>query len=84
MTHSLDSVINGHNHTYGRPDPIKGGAATTRAPIGSAPPFTRPSTAPPTSQPAAPDPKPYELSASDSYEGSVDDESTVKPGCTVS
>jgi hypothetical protein len=31
----VDLVINGHNHIYERTDPLRGGASTTTAPIGS-------------------------------------------------
>jgi hypothetical protein len=33
--YQVDLVINGHNHIYERTDPIRGGNATTTAPIGS-------------------------------------------------
>ena len=79
--YSVDLVINGHNHIYERTDPIKGGAATTRAPIGSTVHPAKHGTTYVTAGGAGSGL--YEFSAPDSYEGSVDDDSTVKSYVTL-
>jgi Calcineurin-like phosphoesterase/Purple acid Phosphatase, N-terminal domain len=71
----VDLVINGHNHIYERTDPIKAGAPTTTAPIGST---ITPATQGTTYVAAGGAGKSlYAFSAPDSYEGAVDNVATV-------
>jgi Calcineurin-like phosphoesterase/Purple acid Phosphatase, N-terminal domain len=85
-TFAVDLVINGHNHIYERTDPIKGGSATTSAPIGST---ITPATQGTTYVTAgAGGESLYNFSAPDSYEGFIDDDSAVsafinEPGGTT-
>jgi 3',5'-cyclic AMP phosphodiesterase CpdA len=84
--YSVDLVINGHNHIYERTDPIKAGAGTTIAPIGST---IHPATEGTTYVTAGGAGKSlYNFSAPDSYEGAVDNDSAVasfinEPGGTT-
>jgi Calcineurin-like phosphoesterase/Purple acid Phosphatase, N-terminal domain len=84
--YSVDLVINGHNHIYERTDPIKAGAATTSAPIGST---ITPATQGTTYVTAgAGGESLYFFNAPDSYEGAIDDDSSVpsfinEPGGTT-
>jgi hypothetical protein len=67
--HSVDLVINGHNHIYERTDPLKGGIVTTAAPIGST---VTPATQGTTYITAGGGGESlYKFSATDSYEGKV-------------
>ena len=73
--YAVDLVINGHNHIYERTDPIKAGAATTTAPIGST---ITPATQGTTYVAAGGAGKSlYAFSAPDSYEGAVDNVASV-------
>jgi 3',5'-cyclic AMP phosphodiesterase CpdA len=73
--YQVDLVVNGHNHIYERTDPIKGGSPTTNAPIGA--------TITPASQgttyvtAGAAGKSLYAFSATDSYEGDVNNLSHV-------
>jgi hypothetical protein len=84
--YAVDLVINGHNHIYERTDPIKGGSATTSAPIGST---ITPATQGTTYVTAgAGGESLYNFSAPDSYEGTIDNDSAVsafinEPGGTT-
>jgi hypothetical protein len=84
--YQVDLVINGHNHIYERTDPIRAGAATTQAPIGST---ITPATAGTTYIAAGGAGKSlYSFSAADSYEGNVDNISSIasyvnEPGGTT-
>ena len=67
--YQVDLVINGHNHLYERTDPIKAGAATGAAPIGS---VVTPATQGTTYITCGGAGKSlYAFSAADSYEGDV-------------
>jgi hypothetical protein len=71
----VDLVINGHNHIYERTDPIKAGAPTTSAPIGST---ISPATQGTTYVACGGAGKSlYAFSAPDSYEGNVDNVASV-------
>jgi hypothetical protein len=73
--YSVDLVINGHNHIYERTDPIKAGAPTTTAPIGST---VTPATAGTTYVAAGGAGKSlYAFTAADSYEGAVNNVASV-------
>jgi hypothetical protein len=73
--HSVDLVINGHNHIYERTDPLKGGSVTAAAPIGST---ITPATHGTTYVTAgAGGESLYKFSATDTYEGHVDTLATV-------
>jgi purple acid phosphatase-like protein/calcineurin-like phosphoesterase family protein len=84
--YSVDLVINGHNHIYERTDPIKGGSATTAAPIGST---IKPATQGTTYITAGGGGQSlYTFSAPDSYEGNINNDSAVpsyvnEPGGTT-
>ncbi len=84
--YGVDLVINGHNHIYERTDPIKAGSATTVAPIGS---VVTPATQGTTYVTAGGAGKSlYSFSAADSYEGDIDNISSVntyvnEPGGTA-
>jgi hypothetical protein len=84
--YQVDLVINGHNHIYERTDPIRAGAATGAAPIGS---VIHPATAGTTYVAAGGAGKSlYSFSAADSYEGKVDNVTSVasyvnEPGGTT-
>jgi hypothetical protein len=73
--YQVDLVINGHNHVYERTDPIRGGSATGSAPIGA--------TIHPASQgttyvcAGGAGKSLYAFSAPDSYEGNVNNVSSV-------
>jgi purple acid phosphatase-like protein/calcineurin-like phosphoesterase family protein len=84
--YSVDLVINGHNHIYERTDPIKAGAGTTIAPIGSTVWPAKEGTTYVTAGGAGK--SLYDFSAPDSYEGAVDNDSAVvsfinEPGGTT-
>ena len=73
--YQVDLVINGHNHIFERTDPIKAGAAATAAPIGST---VTPATAGTTYVTCGGAGKSlYSFSAPDSYEGNLDNVSSV-------
>lgn len=73
--YSVDLVVNGHNHIYERTDPIKDGSVTTAAPIGATiTPATEGSTY--VVAGGAGDSL-YSFSASDSYEGDVNNVSSI-------
>jgi len=69
--YGVDLVINGHNHIYERTDPIRGGSATSAAPIGSTvDPATQGTTYVVVGGAGE---SLHKFSVADSYEGSVDD-----------
>jgi Purple acid Phosphatase, N-terminal domain/Calcineurin-like phosphoesterase len=73
--YSVDLVINGHNHLYERTDPLKGGVATTTAPIGTT---VTPATQGTTYITAGGGGESlYKFTAADSYEGAVDNVASV-------
>jgi 3',5'-cyclic AMP phosphodiesterase CpdA len=73
--YSVDLVINGHNHVYERTDPLKAGAVTTAAPIGatvySASQGTTYAVA------GAAGNSLYAFTAADSYQGDVDNDTSI-------
>jgi hypothetical protein len=72
---NVDLVINGHNHIYERTDPIQNGSPTTAAPIGST---VEPATQGTTYICCGGAGKSlYAFSAADSYEGNVDNITSV-------
>lgn len=73
--YSVDLVINGHNHIYERTDPIKGGIATGRAPIGATVHPAEQGTTYITAGGGGA--SLYEFTASDSYAGHVKDDDAV-------
>ena len=73
--YSVDLVINGHNHVYERTDPLKAGAVTTSAPIGSTVYSATQGTTYVVAGGAGN--SLYSFTAADSYEGAVDDDSSV-------
>ena len=69
--YGVDLVINGHNHIYERTDPIRGGAATGAAPVGSTVyPATQGTTYVVVGGAGE---SLHKFTVADSYEGSVDD-----------
>jgi hypothetical protein len=84
--YDVDLVINGHNHIYERTDPIKAGASTVAAPIGST---INPATDGTTYVCAgAAGESLYSFSAPDSYEGDINNVTSVsgfvnEPGSTT-
>ncbi len=84
--YQVDLVINGHNHIYERTDPLRGGTVTNPAPIGAT---VHPATDGTTYITAGGAGKSlYAFSAADSYEGNVDNISSVstyinEPGGTT-
>ena len=73
--YSVDLVINGHNHVYERTDPLKAGAVTTAAPIGSTVYSATQGTTYAVAGGAGN--SLYSFTASDSYEGDIDNDSSV-------
>jgi len=73
--YSVDLVINGHNHVYERTDPLKAGAVTTAAPIGSTVYSATQGTTYVVAGSAGN--SLYSFTASDSYEGEVDNDAAV-------
>ena len=73
--YSVDLVINGHNHVYERTDPLKAGAVTTSAPIGSTVYSATQGTTYVVAGSAGN--SLYSFTASDSYEGAVDDDTSI-------
>jgi hypothetical protein len=73
--HSVDLVINGHNHVYERTDPLKAGAVTTSAPIGSTVYSATQGTTYVVAGSAGN--SLYSFTASDSYEGAIDDDTSI-------
>jgi hypothetical protein len=73
--YSVDLVVNGHNHLYERTDPLKNGAVTVAAPIGST---ITPATQGTTYITAGGAGESlYQFTAADSYEGSVNNVSAI-------
>jgi Purple acid Phosphatase, N-terminal domain/Calcineurin-like phosphoesterase len=84
--YQVDLVINGHNHIYERTDPIRAGAATGAAPIGST--ITPINDGTTYVCAGAAGQSLYSFSAPDSYEGNIDNDSAVagyvnEPGGTT-
>jgi len=73
--YSVDLVINGHNHVYERTDPLKAGAVTTAVPIGSTVYSATQGTTYAVAGGAGN--SLYSFTASDSYEGDIDNDSSV-------
>ncbi|HTJ69730.1 MAG TPA: metallophosphoesterase family protein [Actinospica sp.] len=73
--YSVDLIINGHNHVYERTDPLKAGKVTTAAPIGSTVYSATQGTTYVVAGGAGN--SLYSFTASDSYEGAVDDDSSI-------
>jgi hypothetical protein len=73
--YSVDLVINGHNHVYERTDPLKAGAVTTSAPIGSTVYSATQGTTYVVAGSAGN--SLYAFTASDSYEAAVDDDTSI-------
>ena len=71
----VDLVINGHNHIYERTDPLRGGAVTGAAPIGSTVRAAQQGTTYIVAGGAGN--SLYQFSAADSYEGGVDNISAI-------
>jgi hypothetical protein len=84
--YQVDLVVNGHNHIYERTDPLRGGNVTNPAPIGST---VHPATDGTTYITAGGAGKSlYSFSAADSYEGNIDNITSVatyinEPGGTT-
>jgi hypothetical protein len=73
--YSVDLVINGHNHVYERTDPLKGGVVTTAAPIGSTVYTAKQGTVYAVAGGAGN--SLYAFTASDSYEGDIDNDTSI-------
>jgi len=73
--YSVDLVINGHNHVYERTDPLKAGAVTTSAPIGSTVDAATQGTTYVVAGSAGN--SLYAFTATDSYEGDVNNDGSV-------
>ena len=71
--YSVDLVINGHNHVYERTDPLKAGAVTTAAPIGS----TVYTATQGTVYAVAGGAGNSAFTAADSYEGDIDNDASI-------
>ncbi len=72
--YEVDLVINGHNHIYERTDPLRGGATTAAATIGSTVDSSKGTTY---IVAGGAGKSLYSFSAADSYEGSIDNVSPV-------
>ena len=73
--YSVDLVINGHNHVYERTDPLRAGAVTKVAPIGAT--VNTPADGTTYVVAGSSGASLYQFPAADSYEGAVDDITSV-------
>jgi hypothetical protein len=76
-TWGVDLVINGHNHIYERSDPIRGGSATSTAPIGSTISSAKAGTTYVTAGGAGKSLYSFPTGVPDSYYGNVNNDSAI-------